>query len=271
MDDSSPPAAIDPIADARRQIDRVDEELLALIAQRQRLSDQLDDARLAAGAFPLRPAREIQVMRRLMAAAPTHLGADLVQEIWRALMNATVRQARGVEIAVAGGAEPGRLFDVARRHFGGSARIQRIDDPRQALSRALDQRNLVCVLPWLGKTGAGGWWPILAESRFSPLVVIGALPLRPDGAGEPDAALVAANAPLEPAGGDVTLAIAFDPRFKLQRALAEAGLEGSEIARASALVLLKMDGYLHPDDLRPAMLSKAGLDGFRVVGSYARV
>lgn len=270
MDDSSVTAPIDPALAVRAEIDRVDAELLDLIGKRLRLAEQAGPARLGEGGGPLRPARDIKTLRRLLAAAPTHVDPELVHEVWRALLGASVRRQGALEIITAGGPDPGKLFDLARRHFGAAARIQRLDDARTALARAIEHQSVVCVLPWIGKTGAGMWWPILAESRFSALNVIGALPMRSD-APEPDAALVTAHGVIEPAGGDVTLAIAFDSKFKLQRAMAEAGLKGAEVARAAALVLLRLDGHLHPDDLRPALLSKAGLDGFRVVGSYARV
>ena len=57
----------------------------------------------------------------------------------------------------------------------------------------------------------------------------------------------------------------------MQRALAEAGLQGREVARAEPRVLLRIEGFLTPDDPRTGTMKSAGLDAVRVLGAYARI
>ncbi|MGE0828828.1 MAG: chorismate mutase [Hyphomonadaceae bacterium] len=268
--DSSQARPADALEAARAEIDRIDSALLDLVAQRMAAADAVAAAK-PPGGLPFRPAREVQALRRLLAAAGDRIEPELVMELWRSLMAANARRQKIVDVVVGvgGGQDPLRYFDLARRHFGARTRIHRVDDPRAALNRATDSESIVAVLPWPNKTGAGMWWHILTESRYHRLQIIAALPMR--GAEEPEAAIVAAGAPLEPAGGDCTFAMAFDRHYKVARALAEANMQGVEIARADNKVLLRLDGFLAPEDPRGGLLIRAGLDQFRVVGSFARV
>jgi hypothetical protein len=76
---------------------------------------------------------------------------------------------------------------------------------------------------------------------------------------------------LEPAGGDVALAIAFDPHYRCARALSDSHLPGREIARARTLVLIRLEGFVVNDDPRLPAAARLGLDGLRVIGCFARI
>ncbi len=255
---------------ARAAIDAVDDRLLALIAERAALSAGVSAAKDAtASASPLRPAREVAILRRLIAKAPEGADPVMVVEVWRALIADNLRRQKCVEVFTGGAIDAVRLFDMARRHFGAGAKISRAEDARATLTRMLETPAAAAVLPFPGKSGAGGWWPILAESRFRDAVIVAALPLRGDG--EPEGAVVTIGAPLEKAGEDHSLVLAFDPHHKLVRALNEAHLKGAEVARVNATVLIRFDEFVGVDDPRLIPMAKAGLDGLRVVGCYARV
>jgi chorismate mutase / prephenate dehydratase len=266
-----PPSAPEPIEQIRAQIDAVDRQLLGLIAERLRLADGLAGLKNGAGsALPIRPGREVLLLRALIAAAPEPVEPDLVVEIWRALIAANVRRQGPVDVAVAGGKDPVRLFDAARRHFGARTRIERVADPQSALMRAAENPRTLAVAPWPAAAGVGGWWPALSESRFAKLFLIAALPIRERGAEIPEAAVFAAQRP-EPVGGAATILIAFDPHHRVQRALNEAGLAGRELARSEPRSLLQVEGFVGENDVAAGVLARAGLDGVRIVGSFARV
>jgi chorismate mutase / prephenate dehydratase len=270
-----PPPAADPIAALRAEIDALDHAILDMLAVRGGFAARLAAAKGPAAALPVRPAREVALLRALIAKAGPSLDADTIIEVWRALIGASVRRQGAVEIlaplGAAANADPVRTFDHIRRHFGASAKISRVEDVRAGLSRALDQPNAIVAAPWPGATGPGAWWPILNESRFKSLGIFAALPLIADRE-EPEMVLVANKAPLEPAGDDVSLAIAYDPHHRAARALADQGLSGREISRARGeTVLIRLDGFVPGEDIRLARLAPAGLDEFRIVGAFARI
>ena len=265
-DDASPEA----METARREIDAIDEKILALLADRVRCNEAIAAAKIAAGVkMPLRPAREIKMLRALLANAPSNVDPDLIFDVWRALIAANVRRQRPVEVVVPAGTDIVRLFDTARRHFAGAARINRTMDAREALNRVAENPSTVAVLPWLGPSGPNAWWAMLTERRYSTLSIIAALPMR--GTGEPDAAILANGGVLEAAGGDFSFGIAFDPHYRATRALNEAHFKGREAMRARETVVIEFSEFVTPSDPRIAHAIREGLEGLRVIGSYARV
>ena len=250
----------------------MDEQLLALVGERLRLTDSLAALKVAEPGLPIRPGREITVLRKLIANVPQPVEPELVLELWRGLMSASVRRQRKVDVVVGGGAtQPTRMFDIARRHFGARARIQHVGEAQVALQRVAENpESCVAVVPWLAAPGVGAWWPALSERRFHGLHLIAGLPVLGPDAEAPEAAVFASAQP-EEAGRDVTLLLAFDPHHRLQRALGELGLSGKEISRAEPRVLVRVEGFIAPNDNRAAALTSHGLDGVRVLGSYARI
>jgi chorismate mutase len=275
MNDAAPPsgdpqsAALDAI---RREIDGIDATLLSLCAERLQLADRLTALKAPTPGLPIRPGREVMLLRRLIANARAPLERELVVEIWRALIAASLRRQRVVDVAVGGArGDPSRLFDIARRHFGARTRIHQAGDSQTALQRVVDNPDTaLAVTPWPAAPGVGAWWPALSERRFHHLHIIAGLPLLGAPEDEPEAAVFAA-APPEEAGGDVSLVLAFDPHHRLTRALTEIGFVGKEIARAEPRVLVRIEGFVQTDDPRVSALTRYGLDNPRVLGAYARL
>ncbi len=269
MNDQSPPGS--PLETIRAEIDGIDKTLLSLLADRLRAVDKMGGLKPPEQGLPIRPGREVALLRRLVAEAPAPLEREFVVEIWRAMIAASLRRQRVIDVVVGGGrGDPTRLFDIARRHFGARTRIKDLGEPQAALQKAAENPDsVVAVTSWPAAPGVGAWWPALSERRFHNLHIIAGLPLL-GGTDEPEAALFAASQ-TEEAGNDVTILIAFDPHHRLQRALNENGLTGRELARAEPRVLVRVDGFIGLDDPRAAALSRAGLDSVRVLGSYARV
>ncbi len=262
----TPPGSLDAF---RAEIDRIDETILGLLAERLRIGDAIAQAKPAG--LPFRPGREIILLRRLIARAPAPVDRELVAEVWRTLIAANVRRQRSVDIVIGGArADPTRLHDIARRHFGAHARIQHVGEPQAALQKAAERPDdCVAVTPWPTAPGVGSWWPALSESRFARLNLIAGLPQIGPADENPEACMFAAMAP-EEAGKDITLILAFDVHHRVQRALREAGLEGKEVARSEPRIMLRVEGFLTQQDPRTAALTAQGLEGVRVVGSYAR-
>lgn len=269
MNDQIPPGS--PLETIRAEIDGIDKTLLSLLADRLRAVDKMGGLKPPEHGLPIRPGREVALLRRLVAEAPAPLEREFVVEMWRAMIAASLRRQRVIDVVVGGGrGDPTRLFDIARRHFGARTRIKDLGEPQAALQKAAENPDsVVAVTSWPAAPGVGAWWPALSERRFHNLHIIAGLPLL-GGTDEPEAALFAASQ-TEEAGNDVTILIAFDPHHRLQRALNENGLTGRELARAEPRVLVRVDGFIGLDDPRAAALSRAGLDSVRVLGSYARV
>ncbi|MDZ4689733.1 chorismate mutase [Terricaulis sp.] len=274
MSDVSPPQGVsgDPIDSVRRQIDTLDSELLSLVARRLQLAEEIVALKAPQAGLPIRPGREVALLRRLVQAAPEPLERELVVELWRALIAASLRRQRLIDVVVGGGrGDPTRLFDIARRHFGARTRIKDVGEAQTALQKAVENpENTVAVTWWPAAPSVGGWWPALSETRFQSLRLIAGLPLLST-TGEPEAAVFAASAPEASGSGDVSLLFANDAHHKVQRALNEAGFDGREIARAEPRVLIRVQGFLTSEDPRAMALEHASLRNVRVLGAYAQI
>lgn len=271
MDDKAPPPS-DPIETIRREIDGIDSTLLSLIAERLQIADKLTAAKAPQAGLPIRPGREVAMLRRLVASAPAPLERELVVELWRALIAASLRRQRVIDVVVGGNPKDFKLFDLARRHFGARTRIEFVEGPTEALKRAADNpQSWVAVTPWPAAPNVGSWWPALTEQRYSQLHIIAALPVLREADDQGPKAAVFAASPPEEAGEDVTIVMAFDRNYRLQRALNDSGLTGKEIARGDPKVMIRIEGFLGPDDPRVGSLTRFGLDSVRVLGSYARI
>ncbi len=269
MNDQSPPGS--PIETIRAEIDGIDKTLLSLLADRLRAAEKLSGLKPPEHGLPIRPGREVALLRRLVAEAPAPLEREFVVELWRAMISASLRRQRVIDVVVGGGrGDPTRLFDIARRHFGARTRIKDLGEPQAALQKAAENPDsVVAVTWWPAAPGVGAWWPALSERRFHNLHIIAGLPVL-GASDEPEAAVFAASQN-EEAGSDVSILLAFDPHHRLQRALNEAGFTGKEIARAEPRVLVRVDGFIGVNDPRAEALEAKGLDSVRVLGSYARV
>ena len=241
---TSPPPDI---AHLRAEIDALDDALLDLVVRRTALASAVAQAKAAAGdaGFTFRPAREVQIIRRLVARAPG-LPPRLVGAIWRALIGANLAAQGGLRVIAAPAVE-----DVARLRFGAI-----VEPERASAEDALEAANAgaVAVLPWPGLPG-GDWWLRLLEPTFAGVRVVAAAPIlklaAPDGA--PRALLLAAAAP-EPAGEDVSLVAA----------PTGVAAPGALIATAQGWALWAAPGFLTPDDA-----ALAGVDGARLLGAFA--
>jgi chorismate mutase / prephenate dehydratase len=270
-DEAAPQSLATPsLEEARAQLDAIDDQILDLVRRRTAHADQIAAAKGPNSGMPLRPAREVRLLRRLINERGG-TDPDLIFELWRALIAANIRRQGAIEVVVASAGDIVRPFDLARRHFSGATKLTKAVDARDALVKALEQKNTVAVLPWPAGGGVGMWWPILSESRFHALSIISALPLNGPATAEPEAALVAANVALEPADNDKTFGLAFDPHYRSARALNEAQLKGREAARVRETVLIEMEGFVAKDDGRIGHAMRAGLEGLRVIGAYARI
>jgi isochorismate pyruvate lyase len=189
------------LADIRREIDRIDDDILELIAARLDIVDRIRAHKFKSSgtmASPIRPGREALILRRLIAR--DQVPADLCFRIWRALISAaTLKQA---PVRIHGSAAffaSATAQTLLREYFGPSAFA---DHPGEAVAfRALAENpgDLAAVAidgPW-----AKEWM----EGHSGPSQVIGVLPFLTTSA--VPRLLVFGHATAEQTGADETLVL----------------------------------------------------------------
>ncbi len=170
----------------------------------------------------------------------------------------------GLRQVFVSGSETIRIWDQARAIFGHRVGMELQADPREVLTACQENEDCVGVLGWMTHAGSGQWWPILNETRYHSLRIIGAWPVF--GEDKPSAAVIA-NGPIKAGVGKSTILIAHDDHHKVDRIFAEHDLPVSEFGRARSLVLFEIPAGFDEEDPRLDAARKAGLDGLRVVGA----
>jgi chorismate mutase/prephenate dehydratase len=107
------------LADARREIDELDRQILELLNRRARCAQEVGriKARHGEAGFPYRPEREAQVLRRIAEINPGPLPESAVRQIFREMMSACLALELPLKVAYLG---PAGTFSesASRKHFG---------------------------------------------------------------------------------------------------------------------------------------------------------
>jgi chorismate mutase len=237
------------LEEVRARIDAVDAELLKLVDERMSLASEVAAAKAVrgeGGGFGLRPAREAQLLRKLLAAPRRGASPALVVRIWRELMGANLAAQGPFNVGVWGPKDPARAMELARFRFGAAPPMRLIAKPEDALAVA---RGPGCV-GVLALTPDTAWWGrLLAEPK---LKVFGALPCI--AAWGPLSALAVSQVEVEPTGDDRTFWVtdAAQPGPAIEEALSRDGVAATLLVAAGGLKLFMLSGFFQADDPRLA-------------------
>ncbi len=247
----------------RQQIDVIDDQLLDLLKQRAQLMDQVAAAKGASGAAlngrdVVRPGREAQVLRRLLANADISLQKRLIVSLWRDIIGA-FSTVQGAFKAVVFDPDPvnGAYRAVARDYYGSAVPARLLISAAAAVRAVAEGAATVAVLPLPVEGEAAPWWPMLMGPEGRTPSVVARLPfLRAPG--EPEA-LVVSLASIEPTGLDESLvAVELDgdiSRGRLFDAFRTAGLVPRGIQATKGrdgreMLLLEVEGFVAAADPR---------------------
>jgi chorismate mutase len=235
--------------EVRTRIDEIDAELLRLVDARAGLAGVVADAKRAAGdggKFGLRPAREAQLLRKLLAHPRKGASDALTVRLWRELISDSLFQQGPFHLSVWAAGDAAPIVEFARFRFGSAPPLARAARPEEALAAA-KTRGGVAVMGLAGETP---WWGrLLAEPR---LAVFAALPCL--AAMAPLTALAVAELEVEPTGADQTFWVtdAGQSAAAIEDALGRDGVAGEMIASAGGLKLFALAGFYQRDDARLA-------------------
>jgi chorismate mutase len=199
-DDKAAPA----LEALRRELDAIDSGLLALLAKRFSVSDQVKSFKQVtakAALSPLRPAREAQIHRRILdAAAAQGVPAALALKIWRAILSESSLRQTPITLHVSR-----RLSSTVgnrlrlRDHFPGMT-VEEWKDEATVLAQVDSTPADIAAIEVDSQ-----WIDAFIQGRAGNAQVIGVLPTSKE-AEHPDM-LIIGHAPQEQTGSDETLLI----------------------------------------------------------------
>ena len=232
--------------EVRERIDDIDDQVLSLVAERAALSATVAKAKRAKGEtrFGLRPAREAQILRRLLIAKQPQVSFELVVSLWRQIMADSLARQGPFHLSLWGGKNPYRVIELARIRFGAAVAMRPAPRPEDALSAAKTAGGVAV----LGLQSDVAWWGrMLAEPSLN---VFASLPcLRRWG---PTAAQAVAQVEVEPSGRDETFWVTDSAKSApdIIEEMGRIGLAAEMLANAGGLKLFTLAGYVQREDER---------------------
>jgi chorismate mutase len=160
-----------PLAELRREIDRIDEAMHRLLMERGEIIGRLIKAkRTAESGSAFRPAREADMMRRLVERHSGILPLDTAESIWRVIIATfTYVQAPFRVHADFSAGEPA-MRDCERFHFGFTVPLVGHMGPAGVVAAIASARGDLGLVPVQRSASANVWWTAL-EGDDAPKII----------------------------------------------------------------------------------------------------
>ena len=223
------------LEDLRKQIDQVDEELLALFHKRMEFVKKVGVLKTQKGdaGCLIRPGREATMMRKLVTAGNAVFSSGIIYSVWRAIIAGSTQQEAPFSLSIYNADESKTAYWLAREYFGADTSCRFHHNVLPLVHEVASAKTIVGILPLSVHKGRPWWVELLGlpnrPSIFAILPFVGKLPFE----SEPVVAL--AHVPVEPTGQDITLAVVEDSksisRESIQQHFAKNGINSRDILK----------------------------------------
>jgi chorismate mutase len=256
------------LAALRREIDRIDEAIHDLLMRRTEAVLGIAAAKRESGEPVLRPAREAEVLRRLVARHRGAFPKPALVRLWREIMAGSVHVQAPISLAVFAPQGQGGLVHATHDHFGTSTAVRRHDRAQSVLAEVSDGRAAVGILPLPAEEDPDPWWPALVGAERTTPRIVARLPFVPGN----NPALAVALFEQEASGADHSYLILETPdpvsRHALTEALTAAALPPVFLATTREFYLAEVADFVGRGDARLARIAPVAGRAV-VVGGYA--
>jgi chorismate mutase len=245
----------------RRRIDEIDNRLQDLLIERLGVVSRVGaQKRQQGGVAAHQPAREAEIIRRLVARNHGELPATTLVRMWRELLAATVRMQGSFTIAVYAPPAAQGYWDVARDHYGSHTPMLTYGSTVQVIRAVTEGQAAIGILPMPREEEPDPWWRHLLSADDAAPHVVARLPFGARGniRGDDIEALAIGRGTQQKTGRDRTLIVTENApdisRGRLFSALSALGLTCTLMAsceHAEAVnTLIEIDGFVPVSDPR---------------------
>jgi chorismate mutase len=159
------------LTDLRHEIDRIDAAMHALLMERGEIIDRLiavKQTQETGSAF--RPAREADIMRRLIERHHGNLPLDTAESIWRVIISTFTYVQAPFAVHADLSAGDAAMRDSARFHFGFTVPFVPHMGAASVVAAVTESKGDLGLVPAFAIAGAGPWWAAL-EFDTAPKII----------------------------------------------------------------------------------------------------
>src|SRR5262252_3738698 len=159
------------LVDLRREIDRIDADMHALLIERGEIIDRLIAVKKTeetGSAF--RPAREAEMMRRLVQRHHGSLPLDTAESIWRVIISTFTYVQAPFSVHADLSAGDALMRDSARFHFGFTVPFVPHMGAASVVEAVTESKGDLGLVPAFAIASAGAWWSAL-EFDTAPKII----------------------------------------------------------------------------------------------------
>ena len=168
---SKPPTDASSLGDLRKEIDRIDETMHHLLMERGEIINRLISVKKtqeSGSAF--RPAREAEMMRRLVQRHHGILPLDTAESIWRVIIATFTHVQAPFSVHADLSAGDALMRDSARFHFGFTVPFVPHLGAAGVVAAVSASKGDLGLVPAFATTGGGAWWTAL-EFESAPKII----------------------------------------------------------------------------------------------------
>ena len=160
------------LADLRKEIDRIDEAMHQLLIERGTIIDRLISVKRSqdTGTSAFRPAREAEMMRRLVKRHKGRLPLDTVESIWRVIISTFTYVQAPFSVHADLSAGDALMRDSARFHFGFTVPFVAHMGAAAVVAAVSASKGDLGLVPAVDIASAGAWWSAL-EFDAAPKII----------------------------------------------------------------------------------------------------
>lgn len=244
----------------RRRLDEIDDRLHDLLIERAEIVSMVAASKKGGNQPAFQPAREAEIVRRLVGRHHGGLPAATLVRMWREMLAATVRLQSPFSVAVFAPFDRQGFWDLARDHYGSSTPMAAHDSFGGVIGAVAGGEASVGVLPMPQTDEPDPWWRQLISIDESAVRIIARLPfgLRGNARGDAADALAIGRGEAQESGLDRTLlameCAADITRARILKSLSARGLRCTFFASCGcdrgSINLIEIEGFVSISDAR---------------------
>ncbi len=156
----------------RRDIDRIDDKILALLQERAAIVKTVGKTKNLGNSKKsiICPGREANMVRRMVEKSEAPLSEVAVALMWRLIISSSIFIEEKTAVSVLATHDNKECYWLARECFGAFTPLQQQPTSTEIIKDIIEQKATVGVLPMWDEEAPRPWWVRMTEANDPPMV-----------------------------------------------------------------------------------------------------